>query len=34
MLGEDRSLAELARLCHAALSSIETGPVDGLFCHY
>jgi AcrR family transcriptional regulator len=34
MLGQDRSLAELARLCHAALSALEAGPVDGLFCQY
>ena len=34
MLGEDRSLAELARLCHAALSALEAGPVDGMFRHY
>ena len=34
MLGGDRSLAELARLCHAALSAIEAGPVDGMFRHH
>lgn len=34
MLGADRSLAELARLSHAALSALEAGPVDGLFRHY
>jgi AcrR family transcriptional regulator len=34
MLGDDRSLAELARLCHAALSSIEAGMFDGMFRHY
>jgi AcrR family transcriptional regulator len=34
MLGDDRSLAELARLSHAALSAIEAGPVDGMFRHY
>ncbi|MBO3749562.1 TetR family transcriptional regulator [Streptosporangiaceae bacterium NEAU-GS5] len=34
MLGDDRSLAELARLCHAALSSLERGLVDGMFRHY
>ena len=34
MLGTDRSLAELARLSHAALSAIEDGPVDGMFRHY
>src|SRR5215470_19768517 len=34
MLGDDRSLAELARLCLAALSSIEAGLVDGMFRHY
>src|SRR5919109_354153 len=31
---DERSLAELARLCHAALSSIEGGLVDGMFRHY
>jgi hypothetical protein len=25
MLGQDRSLAELARMCHAALASLEEG---------
>jgi AcrR family transcriptional regulator len=34
MLGDERSLAELARLCHSALSSIEGGLVDGMFRHY
>ncbi|WP_396453183.1 TetR/AcrR family transcriptional regulator [Actinomadura sp.] len=34
MLGEERSLAELAQLCHSALSSIEAGMVDGMFRHY
>ena len=34
MLGDDRSLAELARLCHAALSCVEAGLVDGMFRHY
>jgi AcrR family transcriptional regulator len=34
MLGEDRSLAELARLFHAALSAIEAGAADGLFRQY
>jgi AcrR family transcriptional regulator len=34
MAGPDRSLAELARLSHAALSAIEDGPVDGAFRHY
>jgi AcrR family transcriptional regulator len=33
MLGDDRSLAELARLCDAALSSIEAGLVDSMFRH-
>jgi AcrR family transcriptional regulator len=34
MLGDERSLAELARLCQSALSSIEAGLVDGMFRHY
>ncbi|CNG18078.1 TetR family transcriptional regulator [Mycobacterium tuberculosis] len=34
MLGDERSLAELARLCHSALSSIEGGMVHGMFRHY
>ncbi|MFI6741539.1 TetR/AcrR family transcriptional regulator [Nonomuraea sp. NPDC050451] len=34
MLGDERSLAELAQLCHSALSSIEHGMIDGLFRHY
>lgn len=34
MLGEERSLAELARLCDCALSSLEGGLVDGMFRHY
>ncbi|HEY6793946.1 MAG TPA: TetR/AcrR family transcriptional regulator [Kineosporiaceae bacterium] len=34
MLGNDRSLAELARLCNAALSALEGGPDDaGMFRH-
>jgi AcrR family transcriptional regulator len=34
MLRDERSLSELAQLCHAALSSIERGMVDGMFRHY
>ena len=34
MLGDERSLAELAQLCHSALTSIEGGMVDGMFRHY
>lgn len=34
MLRDERSLADLARLCHSALSSLEAGPVDGMFRHY
>jgi AcrR family transcriptional regulator len=34
MLRDERSLAELAQLCHSALSSIEDGMVDGMFRHY
>jgi AcrR family transcriptional regulator len=34
MLGDDRSLSELAQLCHDALTSIERGMVDGMFRHY
>ncbi|SFP05814.1 MULTISPECIES: TetR/AcrR family transcriptional regulator [Actinomadura] len=34
MLRDERSLAELAELCHSALSSIEGGMVDGMFRHY
>ncbi|MBO2451871.1 TetR family transcriptional regulator [Actinomadura barringtoniae] len=34
MLREERSLAELAELCHSALTSIERGMVDGMFRHY
>ena len=34
MLGTDRSLAELARLSHDALTAIEDGPIDGAFRHY
>jgi AcrR family transcriptional regulator len=34
MLCDERTLAELARLCHSALSSIEGGMVDGMFRHY
>ncbi|MGI8334828.1 TetR/AcrR family transcriptional regulator [Actinomadura scrupuli] len=34
MLGDDRSLAALAGLCHSALTSIEGGLVDGMFRHY
>ena len=34
MLGADRSLAELARLSHAALDAIEDGPIDRAFRHY
>jgi AcrR family transcriptional regulator len=34
MLGGERSLSELARLCQSALSAIEGGLVDGMFRHY
>jgi AcrR family transcriptional regulator len=34
MLREERSLAELAELCHSALTSIEAGMIDGMFRHY
>lgn len=34
MLGAERSLAELARLCHSALSALERGPIEGMFRHY
>ena len=34
MLSADRSLAELARLSHAALSAVEDGAVGGPFRHY
>ncbi|MEO3826075.1 TetR/AcrR family transcriptional regulator [Actinomadura sp. B10D3] len=34
MLRDERSLAELAELCHSALSSIEGGMVAGMFRHY
>jgi AcrR family transcriptional regulator len=34
MLGADRSLAELARLCHAALASLQGGIVGAGFRHY
>jgi AcrR family transcriptional regulator len=34
MLREERSLSELAELCHSALTSIEPGMVDGMFRHY
>jgi len=34
MLGGERSLPELARLCQSALSAIEGGLVDGMFRHY
>ena len=34
MLRDERSLSELAQLCHSALTSIEGGMVDGMFRHY
>ncbi|MDN3357312.1 TetR/AcrR family transcriptional regulator [Actinomadura sp. DC4] len=34
MLRDERSLSELAQLCHSALTSIEHGMVDGMFRHY
>jgi AcrR family transcriptional regulator len=34
MLREERSLPELAELCHSALTSIELGMTDGMFRHY
>jgi AcrR family transcriptional regulator len=34
MLRDERTLAELAELCHAALTSIERGMESGLFRHY
>jgi hypothetical protein len=34
MLRDERSLSELAELCHSALTSIEPGMVDGMFRHY
>ena len=34
MLRDERTLAELAALSHAALTAIERGMVDGLFRHY
>jgi AcrR family transcriptional regulator len=34
MLRDERSLSELAQLCHSALTSIERGMVDGMFRHY
>jgi AcrR family transcriptional regulator len=34
MLRDERTLAELAELCHAALTSIERGMTAGMFRHY
>ena len=34
MLRDERTLAELAELCHAALTSIERGMSAGMFRHY
>jgi AcrR family transcriptional regulator len=34
MLGDERSLPELARLCQSALTALEGGLVDGMFRHY
>lgn len=34
MLREERSLPELAELCHAALASLDRGLVDGMFRQY
>jgi AcrR family transcriptional regulator len=34
MLRDERSLSELAQLCHSALTSIERGMIDGMFRHY
>lgn len=34
MLGDERSLAELAQLCQSALSSLEAGMHDGMFRQY
>jgi AcrR family transcriptional regulator len=34
MLRDERSLSELAQLCHSALTSIEHGMIDGMFRHY
>jgi len=34
MLRDERTLAELAELCHAALTSLERGMTAGMFRHY